>query len=72
MGFDWGKMAVEACFETDGHQCLRVRSMVTGTYVDIQMSKGGRKMFVLEQNQADSLKGFNPSGGKKQLLSVVE
>lgn len=64
MGFDWGDMAVEACFETDTHQCIRVRSMKTGNFIDVQMSKGGRRMFAYEKRRSNKLKGFNPCGGK--------
>jgi hypothetical protein len=65
MGFDWGDMAIEACFETPTHQCIRVRSMKTGTFIDVQMSKAGRNMFAYEKKKDARMKGFNPCGAKK-------
>jgi hypothetical protein len=67
MGFDWGEMAIERCFEDNGHQCVRIRSMKTGKFVDVQMSKGGRNLFVYEPGQSENLTGFNPCGGKVAL-----
>jgi hypothetical protein len=67
LGFDWGDMAIERCFESNGHQCVRIRSMKTGTYIDVQMSKGGRNMFAYTKKRSSSLKGFDPCGSKKRI-----
>lgn len=70
MGFDWGNMAVERCFDAGGHQCVRIRAMTTGKYIDVQMSAGGRNMFINESGQTENLKGFDPCGGKKKIFQI--
>lgn len=65
MGFDWGDMAVERCYKHKGYRCVRIRSMSTGRYVDVQLSPQGRSMMRSGVLKDDRLKGFDPCGGKK-------
>lgn len=67
-GFDWGNMAVERSFDSGGHIGIRIRSMTSGEYIDIQMSKGGRKLFGEVTQRSNKLKGFDPFGGRKKII----
>lgn len=70
MGFDWGDMAVERCFEDKGYRCVRVRSMSTGDYVDIQLSPKGRRLHVTKAVRTQRLKGYDPCGDKQTFESI--
>lgn len=64
-GFDWGKVAIERCFESQGMKCIRIRHMESGRWIDVYVSEGGRHMWASEPQKDKRLKGFDPCGGKK-------
>lgn len=70
MGFDWGDMAVERCFESKGRTCVRVRSIRTGLYVDVELSPRGKKMTVTKPVIDKRLAGYDPCGGKETFSKV--
>jgi hypothetical protein len=71
LGFDWGDMAVERCFEHKGYKCVRVRSMATGLYVDIQLSPKGNRMHISSPKKDKRLAGFDPCGSGKQVFEAI-
>lgn len=70
VGFDWGEMAVERCFEDRGVRCVRIRSIRTGAYMDVELSAKGKSLKVGEVQQDDRLKGRAPYGPKR-IFDVV-
>lgn len=72
LGFDWGDMAIERCYEDKSYRCVRIRSMSTGRYVDIRLSPQGRHMDVSPVLKDDRLKGYDPCGGKETFEEIFK
>ena len=45
-GFEYGPLSIERCWSHNGHVCIRIRSIETGKFVDVQTTPKGRKLFV--------------------------
>lgn len=72
LGFDWGDMAVERCFEHKGYRCVRIRSMRFGVYIDVQLSPNGRSMMASSIRRDKRLKGYDPSGSKETYAEIFK
>lgn len=45
-GFQFGNADVSRCWSHKGAVCIRVKSMTSGEFIDIQVSPAGRKMHI--------------------------
>lgn len=55
-GFEFGDLAVERLFTHKGYVAVRLRSVATGKYVDVQVSPTGRS-FHVKQGKDKRLRG---------------
>lgn len=49
-GFEYGALSVERCWSHNGAVCVRIRSVPTGKFVDVQVTPAGRKLYVSTGN----------------------
>lgn len=65
-GFEYGALSVERCWSHEGACCIRIRSIPTGKFVDVQTTPKGRKMYV------SSGEGLEPGWRATATVSEVQ
>ena len=43
-GFEYGPLSIERCWSHNGYCAIRIRSLTTGEFIDVQTTPKGRKL----------------------------